>query len=186
MPRREKRRQKTSSDLPQVPPIEGRAWRFGDNISTDDIISAAHLTSLNLDEIAPYAFETIRPDFAKGVQPNDFVVGGHAFGIGSSRESAPGVLRALGVGAVLAASFARIFFRNAFNLGFPAIEVPALASDPSIIQEGDTLTLKLEQGLLLNHRTQHTFQTTKIPSILLDYLRVGGAIPLLRQKLGKD
>jgi 3-isopropylmalate dehydratase small subunit len=186
MPRREKRKPQTPSDSSPLPPVKGRAWRFGDNISTDDIISATHLTCPNLDEIAPFAFEVIRADFAKNVQPNDFVVGGDAFGIGSSRESALGVLRALGVGAVLAASFARIFFRNAFNLGLPAIEVPTLARDPAIIQEGDKLTLKLEKGLLVNHRTEQTVKIAKIPPLLLDYLRVGGAIPLLRQKLGKE
>ncbi len=184
MPRRAKGKRK-ASETPRIPPVKGRAWRFGDNISTDDIISGAHLTSPNLDEIAPFTFETIRSDFAKGVQPNDFIVGGHSFGIGSSRESAPGVLRVLGIGAVLAASFARIFFRNAFNLGLPAIEVPALSSDPNVIQEADELTLQLEEGLLHNHRTKQTIQITKIPPFLIDYLLVGGAIPLLKQKLGR-
>jgi 3-isopropylmalate dehydratase small subunit len=183
MPRRAKRQPPLSTGSSGTPVIEGRAWCFGDNISTDDIISGAHLTCPTLDEITPFTFEAVRPDFAKSVQPNDFVVGGHAFGIGSSRESAPGVLRALGVGAVLAASFARIFFRNAFNLGLPAIEVPALSTNPDLIQEGDTLSLHIHEGLLQNHRTEATIHTTKVPAFLIKYLQAGGAIPLLKQKL---
>lgn len=183
MPKSTKRKQERSTDAPDIPDIEGRVWRFGDNISTDDIISGAHLTYPNLEEIAPFTFETIRPDFAKRVQPNDFVVGGQTFGIGSSRESAPGVLRALGVGAVIAASFARIFFRNAFNIGLPAIEVPALSSKHNLIQEGDRLTLQLKEGVIYNHRTKQTIHNTKVPPFLIKYIQAGGAIPLLKQDL---
>ncbi len=166
-----------------IPSIKGRAWCFGDNVSTDDIIAGEHLTTLNLEDIAQQAFKTIRPEFAKQVQPNDIIVGGHAFGIGSSRESAPGILHVLGVGAVIAASFARLFFRNAFNLGLPAVEIPAFANTLDLVQEGDQLTLHLARGKLYNHRSRKTIETTRIPSFLLSYLKAGGAIPLLKEKL---
>ena len=163
--------------------IEGQAWRFGSNISTDDIISAAHLTSLSIDEIAPFAFENLRPEFAKNVQPNDIIVAVENLGIGSSRESAAAVLRSLGVGAIIAASFARIFFRNAYNLGVPAIEFPAIAKDVTLVKDGDRIRIDLKEGTLFNHRTGQSHQITKVPPFLLQYIEAGGAIPLLKQKL---
>ena len=163
--------------------ISGRAWRFGDNISTDDIISGVHLSRIEINEIAPYAFASTRPEFAKQVKHDDLVVGGINFGIGSSREEAPVVIRTLGVGAVVAASFARIFFRNSFNIGLPALEVPVLASKPELIKDGDSLSLQLAKGILINHRTDQTLQTTKIPQFLLKYLHAGGALPLLKQQI---
>jgi 3-isopropylmalate/(R)-2-methylmalate dehydratase small subunit len=163
--------------------IKGRAWRFDDNISTDDIISGVHLAKLTIEEITPYTFETLRPEFAQKVQPNDLIVGGRNFGVGSSREEAPAILQELKIGAVIAASFARIFFRNAFNIGLPAIEVPALAHQPDLIRDGDSLHLRLQQGILHNHRTNQTLEITRIPSFLLKYLQAGGAIQLLKQKL---
>ena len=163
--------------------IEGKAWRFGSNISTDDIISAAHLTSLSIDEIAPFAFENLRPEFAKNVKPNDVIVAEENLGIRSSRESAAAILRSLGVGAIIAASFARIFFRNAYNLGIPAVEFPAIAKDANLIKDGDRIRIDLKKGTLFNHRTGQTHQITKVPPFLLQYIEVGGAIPLLKQKL---
>lgn len=163
--------------------MEGKAWRFGSNISTDDIISATHLTSLSVDEIASFAFENLRPEFAKNVQPNDVVVAEENFGIGSSRESAPAILRSLGVGAIVAVSFARIFFRNAYNLGVPAIEFPAIAKDANLIKDGDKIRIDLKEGTLFNNRTGQSHQITKVPSFLLQYIEAGGAIPLLKQKL---
>ena len=174
---------KSKNHTKGFPPIEGYAWRFGDDISTDDIISGVHLALPSIDEMAPHSFENVRPEFARKVKPNDMVVGGINFGIGSSREEAPAVLRSLRAGAVIAASFARIFFRNAYNLGFPAIEVPALASDPELILDGDQLKLHMDQGSLLNHRTGETLNTTRIPPFLLNYIKAGGALPLLKQKL---
>ena len=162
--------------------IEGKAWRFGSNISTDDIISAVHLTSLSVDEIAPFAFKNLRPEFAKNVQPNDIIVAEENFGIGSSRESAPAILRSLGVGAIIAASFARIFFRNAYNLGVPAIEFPAIAKNANLVKDGDKIRIDLKEGTLFNHRTGQTHQITKVPPFLFQYIEAGGAIPLLKQK----
>jgi 3-isopropylmalate/(R)-2-methylmalate dehydratase small subunit len=166
-----------------MPPISGNAWRFGDDVSTDDIISGVYLT-LSIPEMAPYTFAAIRPEFAKQVKPNDIVVGGRNFGIGSSREEAPAALRVLNVGAIIAASFARIFFRNAFNLGLPAIEMPSLASNPDLIRQGDQLELYLDRGTVLNRRTGKTLETAHVPDFLLEYVRAGGAIPLLKRQIG--
>lgn len=169
----------------ELNPITGKAWRFGDNISTDDIISGIHLTRLAIQEMTPHTFETVRPGFASQVQPNDFVVGGLNFGIGSSREEAPSVLQALGIGAVISASFARIFFRNAYNLGIPAIEVPELATDPDLIRDGDELTLNFHKNIILNHRTKQTLEITPIPIFLLELLSAGGAISLLKKRIAR-
>lgn len=163
--------------------IKGKVWRFGSNISTDDIIAGIHLSRISTTELTAFAFEHLRPEFAKNVQLGDIIVADEHFGIGSSREEAPAILHHLGIGAIVATSFARIFFRNAFNLGLPAIEFPELAKSPEEIQEGDIIELDFNEGMLLNHRTQKRFKTTKIPSFLLDYLNAGGAIPLLKKKL---
>lgn len=165
------------------PVISGRVWRFGANISTDDIISGVHLTRLSTEELALFAFEHLRPEFVKQIQPNDLIVAEQNFGIGSSREEAPAILQTLGVGAIIAASFARIFFRNAYNLGIPAIEFPELAKNPDIIRDGDVIELHLIKATLVNQRSKKTYQTSTIPAFLLEYLKAGGAIPLLEQKL---
>jgi 3-isopropylmalate/(R)-2-methylmalate dehydratase small subunit len=163
--------------------VKGRAWRFGANTSTDDIISGVHLTELAIEKLASFAFENLRPEFANKVQPNDIIVAEENFGIGSSREEAPAILRYLGVGAIVAISFARIFFRNAFNLGIPAIEFPSLQQNPSIIRDGDALEINFVKGTLVNQRTNQSHQISKIPDFLLQYIKFGGAIPLLKQKL---
>ena len=163
--------------------IKGKVWRFGSDISTDDIIAGTHLSRISISELSAYAFEHLRPEFAKNVQPGDIIVADEHFGIGSSREEAPAILHHLGIGAIIAGSFARIFFRNAFNLGLPAIEFPQLVKSPEEIHEGDIIEVDFNDGTLLNHRTQKSFKTTKIPSFLLEYLDAGGAIPLLKKKL---
>ncbi len=163
--------------------VKGRAWRFGANISTDDIISGVHLTELEIKNLAPFVFENLRPEFAQKVQPGDVIVAGENFGMGSSREGAPAILRYLRIGAIVAVSFARIFFRNAFNLGIPALEFPALAKNPDLIREGDVIEIHFKDGTLINQSTKKQYKITKIPPFLLEYLNAGGAIPLLKQKL---
>ncbi|MFX1564934.1 MAG: 3-isopropylmalate dehydratase [Promethearchaeota archaeon] len=164
-------------------PIIGKVWRFGSNISTDDIISGIHLTKISISELTPFAFEHLRPEFAKKVQPGDIIVADDHFGIGSSREEAPAILHQIGVGAIVAASFARIFFRNAYNIGIPAIELPNLIKDPDLIREGDILEVSLREGILINKSTKKIHSFKEIPSFLLEYLKAGGAIPLLKTKL---
>lgn len=126
--------------------LSGRAWVFGDDISTDHIAPGRyfHLRS-NLPELTKHVLEDAREDFAGNVQPGDFVVAGENFGLGSSREHAPTIIKMAGVSAVLAKSFARIFFRNAVNIGLPVIML-----DTSGIDEGDQLDMDLENGILKN------------------------------------
>ncbi|MFX1319075.1 MAG: 3-isopropylmalate dehydratase small subunit [Promethearchaeota archaeon] len=163
--------------------ITGKVWRFGSDISTDDIISGVHLSTTDIMELTTYTFQHLRPEFAEKVQVGDIIAAGEHFGIGSSREEAPALLKQLGIGAVVAASFARIFFRNAFNIGLPAIECPELKSDPEIIREGDVLEINLQESTLINQRTKKSYQITKVPPFLLAYLEAGGAIPLLKKRL---
>lgn len=163
--------------------ITGKVWRFGANISTDDIISGIHLSRLDLSDLSKFAFQNLRPEFAQQVQPKDIIVAEQHFGIGSSREEAPAILQTLGVSVIVAASFARIFYRNAFNLGLPAVEFPSIADSPDIIQDGDKVTANLSEGTLKNHRTGQTHPVTKIPEFLMQYIKAGGALPLLKQKL---
>ena len=121
---------------------KGTIFKFHNDLDTDQIIASQYLLLPNLDEMKGHAFESLDPDFAKKVKSGDFVVGGENFGCGSSREQAPGVLKALGVQAVIAKSFARIFFRNSINNGLLLIEQPELHND---IKEGDTVTVVMNE-----------------------------------------
>ncbi|RLF17093.1 MAG: 3-isopropylmalate dehydratase [Thermoprotei archaeon] len=152
--------------------IRGSAWKFGDNVSTDDIIPGRffHLRG-NIEELAKHAFEDLRPDFARKVREGDIIVAGENFGIGSSREHAVLVLKALGIRAIVAKSFARIFFRNAINLG-----VPAVIADTTKIEEGDALEIDLEKGHITNLTKGFIVRFKPLPSLILDIIKEGGLI----------
>ena len=122
---------------------KGTIFKFHNDLDTDQIIAYEYLLLPNLDEMKSHTFDTLAPDFAKKVKPGDFVVGGENFGCGSSREQAPGVLKALGVQAVIAKSFARIFYRNAINIGLPVIVCKEL---PDEVKTGDTMELRMSDG----------------------------------------
>src|SRR5919206_4720472 len=117
--------------------IRGRAWVFGDDVSTDAIVPGKYLKLTDLKEVAPHVMEGVDPDFASKVQPGDIVVGGRNFGTGSSRESAPGALKEAGGSCLVAGFFGRIFFRHALNFGLPAVECP----EATPIQMGDELAI---------------------------------------------
>lgn len=157
--------------------LKGKAFKFGDDISTDLIIAGkyAHLRS-NLPELAKHAMEDANPDFIKQVKAGDFIVGGSNFGLGSSREHAPLVIKMAGVSAILAKSFARIFFRNAINQG-----VPALICDTDKISQGDKLEINLEEGLIKNVSRHETYHFTRIPQAMLSILNEGGLIPYINK-----
>jgi 3-isopropylmalate/(R)-2-methylmalate dehydratase small subunit len=157
--------------------LSGKAFKFGDGISTDLIIAGkyAHLRS-NLPELAKHAMEDANPEFIKLVQPGDFIVAGSNFGLGSSREHAPLVIKLAGVSAILAKSFARIFFRNAINQG-----VPALICATDGISEGDTLEISLNEGLVRNVTKNESYSFTKIPPTMLNILNEGGLIPYINK-----
>ena len=159
--------------------LTGRAFKFGDNISTDHIIPGrlAHLRS-NLPELAKYVMEDADPTFAARVKPGDFIVAGSNFGLGSSREHAPLVIKMAGVSAVLAKSVARIFFRNAINLG-----LPVLICDTDSINDGDELEVDLKSGAIRDITNGSRLTFNKIPEIMLRILDEGGLLPYI-QKYG--
>ncbi len=161
--------------------LNGRAFKFGNNISTDHIIPGrfAHLRS-NLSELVKHVMEDADPTFASKVRPGDFIVGGSNFGLGSSREHAPLVIKMAGVSAVLAKSVARIFFRNAINLGLPVL---ICDTDDINISDGDELQVDLESGIIRNVTRGGQLTFSKIPEVMLRILEEGGLLPYI-QKYG--
>jgi len=160
--------------------LTGRAFKFSDNISTDHIIPGrfAHLRS-NLSELAKHVMEDADPTFAARVKPGDFVVAGTNFGLGSSREHAPLVIKMGGVSAILAKSVARIFFRNAINLG-----LPVLLCETDSINDGDELEVDLKAGTIRDMTNGNQLMFTKIPDIMLHILDEGGLLPYIQKHGG--
>jgi 3-isopropylmalate/(R)-2-methylmalate dehydratase small subunit len=157
--------------------LKGKVFKFGDNISTDLIVPGrlANLRS-NLPELAKHVLEDADPTFAARVKPGDFVVGGSNFGLGSSREHAPLVIKMAGVSAVLAKSVARIFFRNAINQG-----LPILICDTSVINEGDQLEVDLAAGIVNDLTNGKKLTVGKIPPVMLNILNEGGVLPYIKK-----
>lgn len=153
----------------------GRAWTFGDHIDTDVITPTEYIASGDPDEYLPHVLELVRPEFPESVQPGDVVVAGENFGSGSSRETAADAFVHLEVDAVIAASFARIFFRNAINVGLPIYESPAAARD---IEDGDEVSVR--DGTIVNETTGETYSTTEYPDFVQEILDAGGLIPYHR------
>jgi 3-isopropylmalate/(R)-2-methylmalate dehydratase small subunit len=155
--------------------LTGRAFKFGDEISTDHIIPGryAHLRS-NLPVLAAHVMEDADPSFAGKVKPGDFIVAGSNFGLGSSREHAPLVIKMAGVSAVLAKSVARIFFRNAINLG-----LPILLCDTDKIADGDQLEVDLTSGTIKDLNNGESLTSGRIPQAMLDILNDGGLLPYI-------
>ena len=146
--------------------ISGKVWCFGDNIDTDLIIAARYLNTSDPKELAKHVMEDADPDFVKKVSKGDIIVAGENFGCGSSREHAPIALKAAGVSAVVAKSFARIFYRNAFNMGLPIFEL----AQSDEIKEGDTISISMQSGEIKN-KTQ-VYHFTPIPPFCKNYLPV--------------
>ncbi len=157
--------------------LKGRAFKFGDDISTDHIVPGRllHLRS-NLPELAKHVLEDADPTFAKRVKKGDFVVGGSNFGLGSSREHAPLVIKMSGVSAILAKSVARIFFRNAINVG-----LPVLICNTDGISDGDELEVDLAQGKVKNLSKSTEIDFSPIPEIMLRILNEGGLAPYIKK-----
>ncbi len=159
--------------------FKGRVWTFGDDISTDHIIAGKYLGTTDPKVFADHAFEAVDPAWAKKVQVGDIIVAGHNFGCGSSREQAPIALKSLGISAILANSFARIFFRNAINLGFPVLECPALRQQVNV---GDTIAVDMIRGEVRLPDGAVT-RFTALPPNVLEILEAGGLVPKLRKEL---
>lgn len=153
--------------------LEGNAIVFGDDINTDQIIQGRYLQMLDYPEMAKHTFEVIRPDFVDIVNEGDIVVGGRNFGSGSSREEAPMVLKTVGIQCVVAESFARIFYRNAFNIGIPALVVKDATRH---IRDRHSLRVDLHTGKITIQDTGETLTGDRIPPRMLDILRAGGAV----------
>ncbi len=156
-----------------------KIWKFKDNIDTDIIIPGRYLVLRDPKEMASHAFEPLDANFAKKVNKGDIIVAGKNFGSGSSREEAPFVLKVLGISAIIAESYARIFFRNAINLGLPLFEIK---DAPNLIKEGDKVAINVVKGAIeVNGKT---FQGTALPEFLIDMIKEGGAVPAVRKRLG--
>ncbi|BDH79166.1 3-isopropylmalate dehydratase small subunit [Methanothermobacter tenebrarum] len=150
--------------------IEGRTWKFPDNIDTDVIIPGRYLRTFNLDELASHIMEGIRPDFPAKIKKGDIILAGKNFGCGSSREQAPRALKHAGISAIIAKSFARIFYRNAINIGLPVIVADIKA------EEGDILKIDLEKGIIENKTSGETFKIKPFNDFILEILEDGGLV----------
>ncbi len=160
--------------------LKGRIWKFGDNINTDVITPGRYLAG-GIDEVKGHVLEAVNPRFAGEVRPGDFVVAGKNFGCGSSRESAPQALKALGVKAVIAESFARIFFRNAVAIGLPVL---ACASVSASFSDEAVLELDLEKAEVKDPASGKSLKGTPLPQPMLDVLNKGGIPALLKDLFG--
>lgn len=158
----------------------GKVFRYGDNVDTDVIIPARYLNAPSPDELAKHCMEDIDAAFAGTVQKGDIIVGGWNFGCGSSREHAPIAISASGVECVIAASFARIFYRNSINIGFPILECPEAAA---AIQAGDIVSVDYDTGVIVDETTGQTFQAAAFPAFINNIIENGGLLAYLKTKL---
>ena len=161
--------------------ITGKVWNFGANIDTDVIIAARYLNSSDPDHLAKYVMEDADPDFPKKLKKGDIVVAGENFGCGSSREHAPIALKAAGIAAVVAPSFARIFYRNAFNMGLPIFELPESLE----IKEGEEISIDLDNGEITNNTTNKTYKFIAIPPFMQELIASGGLINYAKDEMKK-
>jgi 3-isopropylmalate/(R)-2-methylmalate dehydratase small subunit len=159
--------------------MKGRVWKFGDNIDTDIIIPARYLALTDPAALAEHCMEPMVPDFAKKVQKGDIIVGGANFGCGSSREHAPLAIASLGIPVVIAKSFARIFYRNAFNKGLPLLEADAY----DLVKDGEIVEVDLASGTIKAGGKE--IEAKPIPPFMLELIREGGLINHLKRVLGE-
>ena len=160
-------------------PIRGRAHCYGDNVDTDVIIPGKYMSSNRLEDLLPHTLEGIDPDFHKTVRPGDLIVAGRNFGCGSSRETAVSLIRSSGVSAVIAESFARIFYRNAINLGLLVVECPGVSR---AVSPGDEVKFDPTSGIVENLTRSWQRQGTVLPPFLMDILAQGGVVEAYRSR----
>ena len=159
----------------------GNCWKYDDNVDTDVIIPARYLNTSDEKELASHCLEDIDTTFAKNVEHGDIIVAGENFGCGSSREHAPIAIKASRVSVVIAKSFARIFFRNAINIGLPILENPEVADDA---QKGDKISVDLQNGIVKNITKNKEYKCAKFPQEIQDLIAQGGLINYTKKKLG--
>ncbi len=160
--------------------LVGRVWKHGDNVDTDAIIPARYLNVSTAQELAQHCLEDIDPTFADAVRPGDLIIAGENFGCGSSREHAPLAIKGAGVGCVLARSFARIFYRNAINVGLPVLECPAAVDET---EQGHLLEIVLGTGQVRNLTTGRAYQADPYPPFLMKIIDAGGLVPYTRRRI---
>lgn len=158
----------------------GKVHKYGDNVDTDVIIPARHLNTSDHKELASHCMEDIDTEFVKKVQQGDIMVGGENFGCGSSREHAPIAIKASGIDCVIAKTFARIFYRNAINIGLPILECPEASEK---IQDGDEVSIDFDSGVITNETKGETYQALPFPDFIKDIMAKGG---LIAQISGRD
>ena len=160
----------------------GRVWKYGDNVDTDVIIPARYLSTSEPAELAKHCMEDIDDSFRNQVQAGDIMVAGRNFGCGSSREHAPAAIQACGISCVIAHSFARIFFRNAINIGLPLLEVGDMVEE---LRQGDKLKLHLDEGRIENLTTGVVIEAASLPAFVAEIAQAGGLIAYVREQAGR-
>lgn len=159
--------------------ITGKVFKYGDNVDTDVIIPARYLNAPSPEELAKHCMEDIDSEFVNKVKSGDIMVGGANFGCGSSREHAPIAIQASGIQCVIAASFARIFYRNAINIGFPILECPEAAAK---IKDGDQVSINYDTGVITDETTGETFQAAAFPQFINNIIEKGGLLKYLKER----
>ena len=157
---------------------KGTVFKYPDNVDTDVIIPARYLNTADAKELAKHCMEDIDADYVNRVKPGDVMVAGWNFGCGSSREHAPLVIKTCGTGCVIAKSFARIFYRNAINIGLPILECKAAAEE---IQAGDTVSVDFDTGVITDHTTGRTYQAEPFPEFIQNIIKKGGLLASLKE-----
>lgn len=158
---------------------KGKTWKFGDDINTDEIIPARYLNTSDPNELARHCMEDADPDFMKKAAPGDIIVAGSNFGCGSSREHAPIALKAAKISCVIARSFARIFYRNSINIGFPIVESPEAADD---IRPGDELEVDFDNGVIRNATSGKEYSAKPFPPFMKEIIEKGGLMNTIKSK----
>ncbi len=162
--------------------LKGRVWRFGDDVDTDAIIPARYLNTSDPLELAKHVMEDADKDFPRKMKGGDLIVAGKNFGCGSSREHAPIAIKAAGIQAVIAKSFARIFYRNSFNIGLPIFESQEASEK---IAEGDVVEIDADHGIIRNQTKGEQYSAKPIPPFMQELISAGGLIEWTKKKLGK-
>ncbi len=162
--------------------MQGKVWKFGDNVDTDLIIAARYLNTSEPSELAKHVMEDADPQFVAKMKSGDIIVAGENFGCGSSREHAPIALKAAGISAIIAPTFARIFYRNAFNMGLPIFELP----EANEICEGDVVRIDMAAGEVINVSQAKTYKFTPIPAFMQELVDAGGLIAYAKKEIARN
>ena len=163
--------------------LREKVIKYGDNVDTDVIIPARYLNTIEEDELAEHCFEDLDQDFRKKVEDRKIIIAGDNFGCGSSREHAPLSIKASGIKLIIASTFARIFFRNAINIGLPVIPSPEAAKN---IKDGDEIEVDMDRGTITDLTTKRTFRINPVPDFIQEIITSGGYINYTKKKLGVD